>query len=120
MARTKRQFDKRNVKISWLSANPIANHAKSATDGAAPSCPMIGSLQLTAKHKVATPVQWRQGDDVIIADSVPMRTPRKPTRMAGRRRNPTSASCHSRRHERLGYMGQCEVLGPARSGPVPR
>jgi len=31
---------------------------------------VIDSLQLTAKHKVATPVQWKQGDDVIIAGSV--------------------------------------------------
>jgi alkyl hydroperoxide reductase subunit AhpC len=31
---------------------------------------VIDSLQLTAKHKVATPVNWRHGDDVIIAGSV--------------------------------------------------
>jgi thioredoxin-dependent peroxiredoxin len=31
---------------------------------------VIDSLQLTAKHKVATPVNWQQGDDVIIAGSV--------------------------------------------------
>jgi thioredoxin-dependent peroxiredoxin len=31
---------------------------------------VIDSLQLTANHKVATPVQWQQGDDVIIAGSV--------------------------------------------------
>jgi alkyl hydroperoxide reductase subunit AhpC len=31
---------------------------------------VIDSLQLTAKHKVATPAQWREGDDVIIAGSV--------------------------------------------------
>jgi alkyl hydroperoxide reductase subunit AhpC len=31
---------------------------------------VIDSLQLTAKHKVATPANWRQGDDVIIAGSV--------------------------------------------------
>jgi alkyl hydroperoxide reductase subunit AhpC len=31
---------------------------------------VIDSLQLTAKHKVATPAQWQPGDDVIIAGSV--------------------------------------------------
>src|SRR5215213_345506 len=31
---------------------------------------VIDSLQLTANHKVATPAQWQQGDDVIISGSV--------------------------------------------------
>jgi alkyl hydroperoxide reductase subunit AhpC len=31
---------------------------------------VVDSLQLTAKHKVATPAQWQQGGDVIIAGSV--------------------------------------------------
>ena len=31
---------------------------------------LIDSVQLTAKSKVATPVNWRQGDDVIIVPSV--------------------------------------------------
>ena len=31
---------------------------------------VIDSLQLTSKHRVATPVNWQQGDDVIIAGSV--------------------------------------------------
>jgi thioredoxin-dependent peroxiredoxin len=31
---------------------------------------VLDSLQLTARYKVATPVNWRQGDDVIIAGSV--------------------------------------------------
>ncbi len=30
----------------------------------------LDSIQLTAKHKVATPADWKQGDDVIIAGSV--------------------------------------------------
>jgi alkyl hydroperoxide reductase subunit AhpC len=31
---------------------------------------VIDSMQLTAKHKVATPVNWKPGEDVIIAGSV--------------------------------------------------
>src|SRR5512147_3120261 len=31
---------------------------------------VIDSLQLTADHKVSTPVNWKDGDDVIIAGSV--------------------------------------------------
>ena len=31
---------------------------------------VIDSLQLTATHRVATPVNWQQGEDVIIAGSV--------------------------------------------------
>jgi alkyl hydroperoxide reductase subunit AhpC len=31
---------------------------------------VIDSLQLTAKHRVATPVNWKQGEDCIIAGSV--------------------------------------------------
>ena len=31
---------------------------------------VLDSLQLTAKHKVATPANWKQGDDVIITGAV--------------------------------------------------
>lgn len=31
---------------------------------------VLDSIQLTAKHRVATPVNWKDGDDVIIAGSV--------------------------------------------------
>jgi alkyl hydroperoxide reductase subunit AhpC len=31
---------------------------------------VIDSLQLTAKHQVATPVNWRQGEDVIIVPAL--------------------------------------------------
>jgi alkyl hydroperoxide reductase subunit AhpC len=32
---------------------------------------LLDSIQLTAKHKVATPVNWKSGEDVIILASVP-------------------------------------------------
>jgi alkyl hydroperoxide reductase subunit AhpC len=38
---------------------------------------VVDSLQLTAKHKVATPVNWKQGDDVIIVSSVTDEAARK-------------------------------------------
>ena len=31
---------------------------------------VLESMQLTAKHKVATPVNWKQGEDVIIVPAV--------------------------------------------------
>jgi alkyl hydroperoxide reductase subunit AhpC len=31
---------------------------------------LVDSVQLTAKHKVATPANWKHGEDVIIAGSV--------------------------------------------------
>jgi alkyl hydroperoxide reductase subunit AhpC len=31
---------------------------------------VIDSIQLTAKHQVATPVNWKHGEDVIIVPSV--------------------------------------------------
>jgi len=31
---------------------------------------LVDSCQLTAKHQVATPVNWQQGDDVIIVPTV--------------------------------------------------
>ena len=47
---------------------------------------VLDSMQLTAKHKVATPVNWKQGEDVII---VPVGVRRggedRNTRTAGRR-----------------------------------
>jgi alkyl hydroperoxide reductase subunit AhpC len=141
MAKIKPEFDKRNVKIIGLSADPVDRHSGWAKDieetqGTAPNYPIIGdpdlaiaklydmlpaeasgdpskrtaadnqtvrnvyvvgpdkklklilvypmttgrnfdevlrvidSMQLTSKHKVATPVNWKQGDDVIIAGSV--------------------------------------------------
>ena len=140
MAKIKPDFDKRNVKIIGLSADPVDRHESwskdiEETQGAKVKYPMIGdselkvaklynmlpadevasdgrtpannatvrsvfvigpdkkikltltypmttgrnfdevlrvldSMQLTAKHQVATPVNWKQGEDVIIAGSV--------------------------------------------------
>jgi len=79
MARIKPEFDKRNVKIMGVSVDSVDSHTKWADDiketqGFAPNFDevlrVIDSLQLTAKHKVATPVNWKQGEDVIIAGSV--------------------------------------------------
>src|SRR5512145_3114516 len=38
---------------------------------------LLDSCQLTAKHQVATPVNWRQGEDCIIVPSVPDEEARK-------------------------------------------
>ena len=141
LAKIRREFDGRNVKIIGLSVDSTGDHAKWAEDieetqGAALNYPIIGdadyavsvlygmlasdvagdpgsrtpadnqtvrnvfviapdktiklilvypmttgrnfdevlrvidSLQLTAKHQVATPVNWKPGEDVIIAGSV--------------------------------------------------
>jgi thioredoxin-dependent peroxiredoxin len=45
--------------------DPVTSHQKWLADIEA-----IDSMQLTARHKVATPVNWKHGDDVIILTSV--------------------------------------------------
>jgi alkyl hydroperoxide reductase subunit AhpC len=47
---------------------------------------VLDSLQLTAKHKVSTPANWKNGDDVIIAGSVSNEEAEK--RFPGRLENP--------------------------------
>jgi hypothetical protein len=61
---------------------------------------LLDSLQLTAAQPVATPVNWNQGDDVIIVPSVSDPQARESSRPAGRRRSLTCGSCGSRRSER--------------------
>ena len=62
---------------------------------------VIDSLQLTAKHKVATPVNWKQGEDVIIAGSVSDDDAQEDvSATAGRRRSRISGSCPSRAERR--------------------
>ena len=38
---------------------------------------VINSMQLTAKHSVATPANWNKGDDVIVLNSIPTDEARK-------------------------------------------
>jgi hypothetical protein len=55
---------------------------------------VINSLQLTARHKVATPVNWRLGEDVIIAPCVGRRCQKGiSARLEGA--EATSGSCRS-------------------------
>ena len=57
---------------------------------------VIDSLQLTAKHSVATPVNWKDGDDVIIVPALQdPEVPSRSSRRAGRRRSRTCASRRS-------------------------
>jgi alkyl hydroperoxide reductase subunit AhpC len=46
---------------------------------------LLDSLQLTAKQPVATPVNWKQGEDVIIVPAVSDEQARRSSRVVGRR-----------------------------------
>ena len=61
---------------------------------------VIDSLQLTAKHKVATPVNWKQGEDVIIAGSVSNDEAKETYPDGWKEPRPTSGSFHSRSRTR--------------------
>ena len=56
---------------------------------------LLDSCRLTATRKVATPVNWKQGEDVIILPAVSDDDARRPIRKGGNRRCPTSASSPS-------------------------
>jgi alkyl hydroperoxide reductase subunit AhpC len=66
---------------------------------------VIDSLQLTAKHKVATPVNWQQGDDVIIAGSVSTTRRRRSSRRLGvaEALHPDRAAAHPRSDQPLAW-----------------
>src|SRR6266702_4684493 len=71
MAGLKPEFDKRNCKIVGLSVDSVPDHQKwskdiEETQGHAVNYPLIGDSKL----KVATPVNWKQGEDVIIVPAV--------------------------------------------------
>jgi thioredoxin-dependent peroxiredoxin len=99
MAKIKPEFERRNVKIMGISVDTTSDHEAWANDieetvrnvfviGPDKKIKLIlvypmttgrnfdevirviDSLQLTATHKVSTPVNWKQGEDVIIAGSV--------------------------------------------------
>jgi alkyl hydroperoxide reductase subunit AhpC len=44
---------------------------------------VIDSLQLTAKHRVSTPVNWKRGEDVIILPAIGTTRPQSCFRKAG-------------------------------------
>ena len=46
---------------------------------------VLDSMQMTARHKVATPANWQPGEDVIIAGSVRMTKPRRCFQAGGKR-----------------------------------
>jgi thioredoxin-dependent peroxiredoxin len=73
---------------------------------------VIDSLQLTAKHKVATPVNWKHGEDVIIAGSVSDEDAKKQYPAGWKAPNPTSASC-PRRAEPLRSRRPPRLVGGA-------
>ena len=66
---------------------------------------VLDSLQLTAKHKVATPVNWKQGDDVIIAGSVSDEDAKKTYPNGWTRRSRTSGSCRSPARAKCSAVG---------------
>ena len=74
---------------------------------------VIDSLQLTAKHRVATPVNWKQGDKVIIAGSV---YERRGEGDLARRLGVAEAVHPNRRPARVGRPGRDQELSrPKRS-----
>jgi len=80
VAKLKPEFDRRGVKVIGLSVDQLSNHGqwvddiRDATGSTGRNFDeilrVIDSLQLTAKFSVATPVDWKHGDDVIIVPSV--------------------------------------------------
>ena len=67
---------------------------------------VIDSMQLTAKHKVATPVNWKDGDDVIILPAVTdAEAKEQVSGTAGTRRSRTCGSSRSRAGDGEGHQG---------------
>ena len=79
---------------------------------------VLDSIQLTAKHQVSTPVNWKQGEDVIISGSVSDERPSRSIPAAGRRRGPTCGSfpSRSRRSASGGSQSDLQTVLSAVSG----
>jgi len=58
-------MDSRGAKLWLMQVYPMSTGSNFGD-----TLRVIESLQLTAKHSVATPVNWKRGEDVIIVPSV--------------------------------------------------
>jgi alkyl hydroperoxide reductase subunit AhpC len=65
---------------------------------------LLDSLQLNAKHTVATPVNWKPGDDVIIPTSVSDDDAKKNIHRASRRSSPICERLPSRSRDRSKHL----------------
>ena len=77
---------------------------------------VIDSLQLTARHSVATPADWKQGEDVIIVPAVSDEDARKRFPADSWRRSRTCASPRSRKGDAAETTGDTERALPRRRG----
>jgi alkyl hydroperoxide reductase subunit AhpC len=77
---------------------------------------VIDSLQLTAQHKVATPVNWRPGEEVIIAGSVSDEEARK--KYPAGWRGAQALSAHRAAAEMITQEHQRRYLGAERDQPL--
>ena len=68
---------------------------------------LLDSIQITAKHTVATPVNWKPGQDVIIPARSPTRTPRRSTRRVLKHLSPT---CGQFRSRKINRVFTCHIL----------
>jgi len=55
---------------TWFFVGPVAGGAEVADGAETEVLRLLESCQLTAKHQVATPVNWKKGEDVIIVPAV--------------------------------------------------
>src|SRR6187402_2308015 len=77
---------------------------------------VIDSLQLTAKHRVATPADWSQGEDVIIAGSVSNDEAKTIYPAGWKAPKPYIRMCRSRSDDVAVIPGRCEASNPGSRG----